>query len=117
MGNWTPGPWTAHHGWAGSGPQEGHPEWCEVVSEADQKYNRMSVSGHCGIANARRIAAAPDLLEANISFVKAAEYEFGIRSTWCDDQIYNAFPAGDLAMAYFDARAAIARATGETHER
>jgi len=56
----TPGPWKIN---TNCQPAE-YPEWFEVVSEYNAKYRRMVVNGHCGEANARLIAAAPDLLEA-----------------------------------------------------
>jgi hypothetical protein len=53
----TPGPWTIDEEWVY--PEE-HPNWA-AVRIGDQG---MSVNGHIGIANARLIAAAPDLLHA-----------------------------------------------------
>ena len=57
----TPAPWFIDSSW---GPTDSHPDWRAIVSCFDDGCHRMSVSGHIGEANARLIAAAPDLLEA-----------------------------------------------------
>lgn len=64
-------------------------------------------------ANARLIAAVPDSHEANVMFVKAMDRFCGIKPDWDDDCIYDELPSSELALAYFAARAAIAKATGE----
>lgn len=40
-----------------------HPDWRCIIIESDDKHFRTRVSGHIGEANARLIAAAPELLE------------------------------------------------------
>lgn len=65
-------------------------------------------------ADARLIAAAPDSHEANVMFVEAMDRFFGIESYWNDDLIFAEMPSSELAAAYFAARAAIAKATGES---
>ncbi len=64
-------------------------------------------------ANARLIAAAPDSHEANVMFVQSMDRFCGIKPDWDDDCIYDELPSSELAHAYFAARAAIAKATGE----
>ena len=56
----TPGPWVIDLDWL---PDE-HPDWRCIIIESGDKHFRTRVSGHMGEANARLIAAAPDLLEA-----------------------------------------------------
>ena len=63
----TPGPWTAHVGNESEGgiAPAAHPHWCEVASKnLGPNGFRLSINGHFGIANARLIAAAPDMLAA-----------------------------------------------------
>ena len=74
-----------------------HPDWWEVRSNPDKDYRSMGVSGHIGEANARLIAAAPDLLEALEDVVK---------------QVLGA--EADMWLDIKQARAAIAKAKGET---
>lgn len=64
-------------------------------------------------ANGRLISAAPDSHEANVMFVEAMDRFCGIEPDWDDDRIYDELPSSELARAYFSARAAIAKATGE----
>jgi len=73
--------------------------------------HRLSAQEH--EANARLIAAAPDSHEANVMFVEAMDRFCGIEPDWDDDRIYDELPSSELARAYFSARAAIAKATGE----
>ena len=63
-------------------------------------------------ANARLIAAAPDSHEANVKFIEAIECFYNVTAGWTDDCIYDELPSSGLALAYFAARAAIAKATG-----
>lgn len=89
MSKHTPGPWVAHS---------------LMVSEAGQPISRGRDICHCGIgmrppsdsrqamANARLIAAAPELLEALQAVVRVANRD---------------------TMEFFAAHAAIAKATGE----
>jgi len=56
----TPGPWVIDLDWL---PDE-HPDWRCIIIESGDKHFRTRVSGHMGEANARLIAAAPDLLAA-----------------------------------------------------
>ena len=63
-------------------------------------------------ANARLIAAAPDSHEANVKFIEAIECLYNVTAGWTDDRIYDELPSSGLALAYFAARAAIAKATG-----
>lgn len=64
-------------------------------------------------ANARLIAAAPELLEVSKELVRALELAYGIEDGYSDDRIYDELPSGSIAMAFISARAAIAKATGE----
>lgn len=65
----TPGPWRINPNWL---PPE-YPDWREIISGHDKNYRRMSVSGHCGEANAHLIASAPDLLSALQSLLAAVD--------------------------------------------
>jgi len=65
------------------------------------------------VANARLISAAPDSLDANVMFVESMDRFCGIEPDWDDHRIYDELPSSELARAYFAARAAIAKATGE----
>lgn len=63
-------------------------------------------------ANAHLIAAAPNSHKANDMFVEAMNELCGISPAWSDDRIYDELPSSGLALAYFAARDAIAKATG-----
>lgn len=95
----TPGPWTAHHGWHDKwidpDVQRKHPKWCEVTGPDDGPV--LSITGHFGLANARLIAAAPDLLAALI-----------LALPYVEDASDSASPA-DQAVIH----AAIAKATAQ----
>ena len=101
----TPGPWI------GAGPSFGDqfPRYTTEITTEDERYG----DGHIQIcelpfhhhdeeneANARLIAAAPDLLEALNSYLKAG---FG-----------NSTDFNSQKEAYYKAKAAIAKATGAT---
>lgn len=64
-------------------------------------------------ADARLIAAAPDSHAANTAMVAALDWAYGLAGR-DDDYIYDTLPTSAVANAYFAARAAIAKATGET---
>lgn len=71
MSKHTPGPWVVDAGW---GPSPEHPEWAAIkIGDSDK-----TVSGHIGAANARLIAAAPQLVEALDSLIGWAV----MRSDW-----------------------------------
>lgn len=65
-----------------------------------------------GRYNARLIAAAPESHEANQLFVQAINEMQRITADQSDEQIYDEMPSSQLAIAYFAARSAIAKATG-----
>jgi len=65
-----------------------------------------------GVENAHLIAAAPESHEANQMFVQAINWMLGITADHSDDSIYDEMPSSQLAIAYFAARTAIAKATG-----
>lgn len=44
------------------GLRHDHPNWCEVTGPTCPSGFDLSITGHFGIANARLIAASPDLL-------------------------------------------------------
>jgi hypothetical protein len=67
----TPGPWVIDLDWL---PDE-HPDWRCIIIESGDKHFRTRVSGHMGEANARLIAAAPELLEALRGLAYPGEYE------------------------------------------
>jgi len=67
----TPGPWVIDLDWL---PDE-HPDWRCIIIESGDKHFRTRVSGHMGEANARLIAAAPDLLEALRGLAYPGKYE------------------------------------------
>ena len=108
----TPGPWT----W----------DWHQVEGEADCGVRSELKAGHAFSVcrapryqtqkqwedDARLIAAAPDSYEANRKFIAAANSVWNIKPHHDDDYIYDEM-GSELAAAYFAARAAIGRATGE----
>jgi hypothetical protein len=67
----TPGPWVIDLDWL---PDE-HPDWRCIIIESGDKHFRTRVSGHMGEANARLIAAAPELLEALRGLAYPGAYE------------------------------------------
>ena len=64
------------------------------------------------VANTQLCHAAPELLDSNLKFVEAVDALYNITPAWSDDCIYDELPSLGLALAYFAARAAIAKATG-----
>lgn len=114
----TPGPWKVLNArkedWLGRPLEywtvtaDDGDEWLCASPEWDPEHEAESE------ANARLISAAPDSHEANVMCVEAMDRFFGIESYWNDDLIYAELPSSELAAAYFAARAAIAKATGET---
>lgn len=101
----TPGPW-----YVGTGTYEGRNIYSAVSVTDDEGFTYQPVVAtaeddgiNCWDANARLIAAAPDLLEA---LQNIAEY-------WNQDQ-NEAAMADACWHAIHTARAAIARATGES---
>jgi hypothetical protein len=91
MSKHTPGPWRL---WGSADPSQ-------VISAADC-FVAQTVGGN-DKANARLIAAAPELLEA-LQDLFGADMEFHLMGDGKEDQI----------AAIAKARAAIAKATGET---
>lgn len=83
-------------------------------------YERYSINGRNGaevaatwkMSDSLLLAAAPDSHDANMKFVEAIESLCNITPAWSDDRIYDELPSSGLALAYFAARAAIAKATG-----
>lgn len=104
----TPGPWRTAGAQNNGAILVRGSEATSEVAIALQNDRRYSAE-----ANARLIAAAPDSHEANVMFVKAMDRFCGIKPDWDDDCIYDELPSSELALAYFAARAAIAKATGE----
>lgn len=56
------------------------------------------------------VAAVADSHAANVLFIEAIDYLCGITAGWPDDRIYDELPSSGVALAYFAARAAIAKA-------
>ena len=107
----TPGPWVAHYGWESEhlmAPDPNNPRWCEVTGGSFKDGTYLSIPALMGIANARLIAAAPDLLNALIGAVAAIEEVMepitsnGMHAEW-DEVMAKQVPVW---------RALIAKATG-----
>lgn len=107
----TPGPWTAYHGWPDTGPLAQHPQWWSVTSAFDTGWNRLSVNGHFGEANAHLIASAPDLLQSCQLALEALEALQG-GCTDSDDGTVEALTVW-CPEVIESLTAAIAKATGE----
>ncbi|KRG39121.1 hypothetical protein ARC78_14985 [Stenotrophomonas pictorum JCM 9942] len=60
-----------------------------------------------------RRAAATDSHKANVMLIEAMGHFCGIGPDWDDDRIYDEIPSSALALAYFAARDAIAKAAGD----
>ncbi len=82
------------------------------VAEAANRQSLICVLKHNNPANADLIAASPESHEANQLFVQAMNEMQGITAEHSDERIYDEMPSSQLAIAYFAARAAIAKATG-----
>ncbi len=104
----TPGPWAVRYDYVVQAPAY---EDGRLVPVA-QPYG-VNCDGTDLFANARLISAAPDSLDANVMFVESMDRFCGIEPDWDDHRIYDELPSSELARAYFAARAAIAKATGE----
>ncbi len=96
MSEHTPGPWKIDQEWR----YDHHPKWRNIVSEFDDKNERLQVNGHMGEANARLICAAPELLEALKAVID-----------WLDDG--SILLSEVCAANVLQARAAIAKAEGK----
>lgn len=105
----TPGPWEQCDAF---GPTA-HGTCAKATTD---NYLIASCTGYYGReqaqANARLIASAPESHEANQLFVQAINEMQGITPDHSDERIYDEMPSSQLAIAYFAARAAIAKATG-----
>lgn len=106
MGTFTPGPWV----WDGQAlwraKEDGTPDKAaEPVLEANGYYERAQIDAYD--ADARLVAAAPDLLAALKRLKDAAE---AVGRTLEARRAHSRKDA-ELAMAYLDARDAIAKAT------
>ncbi len=107
----TPGPWTVLRSYS-----VGHPAGglvADVYAPTGERIDRPTVDGQSAYheartANARLIAAAPDLLRALMAIVENADKGFSV-TTWTGlDGIADAGTVANVDAA----RAAIARATG-----
>lgn len=113
----TPGPWE----WVGTDSLwGGERKTEEILKAADdgKPYGMHSprIEHHFDAeqakANARLIAAAPELLEALKSLIREHDAVFAGREDGAQDSYYNAHPG--RAIAYQKARAAIAKAEGRS---
>lgn len=115
MSGHTPGPWTffvPDAGWYGRKTEH----WAITVDdrgtwicEGPTWNEEFQPESH---ANGRLMAAAPELLAANVRMVDALNVAFHIKPEWDDERIYDEMPTSAMAGAYFANRAAIAKATG-----
>lgn len=109
---WTPGPWTAANGFVHQSDEqraacvERVPNWCEIIGGNYPMPEGFSVSGHCGLANAQLIGAAPELYEA-LDTLLAAEIAVG-------DEPDSNLAWSKMHIARDRATAALAKARGET---
>jgi len=113
----TPGPWQLSNESPTTIKQDmsliGLPDSGVLIGSAcGQESSGFFPTNEQAIANARLIAAAPDSHEANVKFIEAIESLCNVTAGWTDDRIYDELPSIGLAIAYFAARAAIAKATG-----
>ena len=109
----TPGPWVVRTDF-----KCGNGETGIGIAARDLGPGSGAVAWPCGttdeqlIANARLIAASPALLEALQGLIREHDAVFAGREDGAQDSYYNAHPG--RAIAYRNARAAIAKATGTT---
>lgn len=88
---------------------------------AEQFKNRITIAvqydRECSEAEAEACAclveASPDLLESNKAMVAALEDLYDIRPDMSDDYIYDSLPGSAVAAAYFAARSAVRKASGD----
>lgn len=122
MSKHTPGPWVVREAQSRNinfieiEIFGGNPRWLEKVAVVYGSTNPMldtMVGAKYAHSNARLIASSPDSHEANRKFIAAANSIWGIKPYHDDDYIYDEM-GGDLSLAYFAARDAIAKATGES---
>lgn len=105
MSNYTPGPWRFS-----SHPHDGN--YMRITCSNDPAEGD-NLRGYCGEANARLIAAAPDLLDALQTLMKVHDESAGFAGKYgrkLDEAIEAQRIKVDHATAL--ARAALARATG-----
>ncbi len=102
-GQHTPGPWVADATdpsdvvvWASPDPKQND----ELIANVGQRIQRVQVAFDCDAANARLIAAAPDLLEALESLIAIDEDTLADGATLQDR----------VDVAWASAKAAIAKA-------
>jgi hypothetical protein len=110
----TPGPWSVPHfarmpdgckcGYVFSEAQSGMGAICEVTHGGEDEPLEIAA------ANARLIAAAPDLLESARKTEAALAEHFNLPDDFDDDYAYDEM-GSVLAAAYFSARDVIAKAT------
>jgi hypothetical protein len=109
----TRGPWgierTAQRAWVGQLREDG--KVSSIVCSTDCDPTLIEWARERNLANARLIAASPDLFDGCALFVAACQSGFGIKPEWDDERIYDELPSSALAGAYFTARAALAKAT------
>jgi hypothetical protein len=93
--NHTPGPWEWQHDY------ESSPNWCSIMTKIGNKLTYIA-DVYRGEADARLIAAAPDMLEALEALLPLAE-----------DFYYDVNHGDEYVEQFVKARAAIAKAKGE----
>ncbi len=112
MSNHTPGKWEVAGRMVYALNEEGTNRFDAFVQSGWESKESRTTNKELA-ANARLIAAAPELHEANQLFVQAVNHMQGITADHSDDRIYDEMPSSQLASAYFAARTALAKARGE----